>query len=59
LTEKNKFGRQVILTTENGSKLLLNNTTGASAKGDLPFLAKFDLATKKSEILWRSSTWKF
>ena len=53
VTEKNKFGRQVILTTDNGNKLLLNNTTGASPKGDLPFLAKFDLATKKSEILWR------
>jgi len=53
VTEKNKFGRQVILTTDNGTKLLFNNTTGASPKGDLPFLAKFDLATKKSEILWR------
>lgn len=53
VTEKNKYGRQVILTTDNGTKLLLNNTTGASAKGDLPFLAKFDLGTKKSEILWR------
>jgi len=51
--ERNKFGRRVILTTDNGSKLLLNNTTGASPKGDLPFIAKFDLATKKSEILWR------
>ncbi|MBC7615970.1 MAG: prolyl oligopeptidase family serine peptidase [Pedobacter sp.] len=54
VTEKNKYGREVILTTDNGTKLLLNNTTGASAKGDLPFLAKFDLATKKSEILWRA-----
>lgn len=53
VTEKNKYGRQVILTTDNGTKLLLNNTTGASPKGDLPFLAKFDLSTKKSEILWR------
>lgn len=53
VTEKNKFGRQVILTTDNGTKLLLNNPTGASPKGDLPFLAKFDLSTKKSEILWR------
>lgn len=53
VTEKNKFGRQVILTTDNGTKLLLNNPTGASPKGDLPFLAKFDLKTKKSEILWR------
>ncbi|GAB1464295.1 S9 family peptidase [Pedobacter sp.] len=53
ITTKNKFGRQVILTTDNGTKLLLNNTTGASPKGDLPFIAKFDLNTKKSEILWR------
>lgn len=59
VTEKNKFGRQVILTTDNGTKLLLNNTTGASAKGDLPFLAKFDLATKKSEILWRAQPGTF
>lgn len=53
VTEKNKFGRQVILTTDNGTKLLMNNTTGASPKGDLPFIAKFDLNTKESEILWR------
>ncbi|RZL46853.1 MAG: S9 family peptidase [Pedobacter sp.] len=59
VTEKNKYGRQVILTTDGGTKLLLNNTTGASAKGDLPFLAKFDLATKKSEILWRSQPGSF
>ncbi|MEE1943547.1 prolyl oligopeptidase family serine peptidase [Pedobacter sp. KR3-3] len=59
VTEKNKYGRQVILTTDNGTKLLLNNTTGASAKGDLPFLAKFDLATKKSEILWRCQPGSF
>jgi dipeptidyl aminopeptidase/acylaminoacyl peptidase len=59
LREKNKYGRQVILTTDNGTKLLLNNTTGASAKGDLPFLAKFDLGTKKSEILWRSQPGSF
>lgn len=59
VTEKNKYGRQVVLTTDNGSKLLLNNTTGASDKGDLPFIAKFDLNTKKSEILWRSSPGTF
>jgi dipeptidyl aminopeptidase/acylaminoacyl peptidase len=50
-TEKNKFNREVIKITNNS--LLLNNTEGASPKGDLPFLAKFDLATKKSEMLWR------
>lgn len=59
VTEKNKYGREVILTTDNGTKLLLNNTTGASAKGDLPFLAKFDLTTKKSEILWRAQPGTF
>ncbi|MFW2478490.1 MAG: alpha/beta hydrolase family protein [Sediminibacterium sp.] len=50
---RNKFGRPTIQTTDNGTKILMNNTTGASAKGDLPFLAKFDLATKKNEIIWR------
>jgi dipeptidyl aminopeptidase/acylaminoacyl peptidase len=59
VTEKNKYGRQVILTTDNGSKLLLNNVTGASDKGDLPFIAKFDLGTKKSEIIWRCSPGTF
>ncbi len=53
VTTKNKYGRMVILTLAKGTKLLLNNTTGASEKGDLPFLAQFDLTTKKSEILWR------
>ena len=52
-TTKNKFGRPVIQTTDNGTKILMNNITGASPKGDLPFLAKFDLATKKNEIIWR------
>ncbi|HYK75590.1 MAG TPA: prolyl oligopeptidase family serine peptidase [Daejeonella sp.] len=53
-TIKNKYGRYVLQTIENGSKLLMNNTTGASKDGDMPFLAKFDLATKKNEIIWRS-----
>lgn len=54
VTRKNAYGRNVVFTVDNGTKLLMNNTTGASPKGDLPFLAKFDLATKKNEILWRS-----
>lgn len=53
VTSKNEFGRQVILTTDNGTKLLMNNTTGSSPKGDLPFLAKFDLSSKQNEIIWR------
>ncbi len=50
-TEKNKFGREVISVKNN--MLLMNNRVGASPKGDLPYLANFDLATKKSEIIWR------
>lgn len=52
---KNKFGRMVIYPVDNGTKLLMNNVVGSSPKGDLPFLAKFDLATKQNEILWRCS----
>lgn len=52
---KNNFGRSVIFTVDGGTKLLMNNITGASPKGDLPFLAKYDLAAKKNEIIWRSS----
>ena len=54
VTEKNQYGRQVIKLIHNGTKLLMNNATGSSPKGDLPFVATFDLATKKTEILWRS-----
>lgn len=55
VTTKNKFGRHVVQTVDNGTKLLMNNTVGSSPKGDLPFLAKFDLAAKKNEIIWRSA----
>ncbi|HEX6845452.1 MAG TPA: prolyl oligopeptidase family serine peptidase, partial [Chitinophagaceae bacterium] len=54
VTEKNQFGADVIKVIDNGNKLLLNNTTGASPKGDLPFLATIDLTTKKLDIIWRS-----
>ncbi len=53
VTDKNKWGREVIVTVDNGTKLLMNNTSGSSPKGDLPFLATFDLNTKKTDILWR------
>ncbi len=53
VTVKNKFSREVILVTDGGTKLLMNNMVGASARGDLPFLARFDIATAKNEILWR------
>ncbi|PIG95983.1 hypothetical protein CS542_09585 [Pedobacter sp. IW39] len=35
---------------DNGAKLLMNNITGSSPKGDLPFLAKFDLASKRTRL---------
>lgn len=59
VTTKNKYGKQVIKTVDNGTKLLMNNAIGSSEKGDLPFLAKFDLASKKNEIIWRSAEGTF
>ena len=53
VSTKNKFGRLVILTTENGTKVLMNNTIGSSPLGDLPFLSKLDLISKKLDIIWR------
>jgi dipeptidyl aminopeptidase/acylaminoacyl peptidase len=59
VTVKNKYGRQVIKLIDNGTKLLMNNPVGSSPKGDLPFLAKFDLKTRKNEIIWRSQEGTF
>ncbi len=55
VTIKNKYGEEVIAAIDNGQNILFNNTTGASAKGDLPYLAKFNLVTKSKEIIWRCS----
>jgi dipeptidyl aminopeptidase/acylaminoacyl peptidase len=54
VSTKNRFGRDVIQTTDNGTKILMNNTTGSSPDGDRPFLSKFDLATKQNDIIWRA-----
>ncbi|MFA6087842.1 prolyl oligopeptidase family serine peptidase [Mucilaginibacter sp.] len=59
VTVKNKFAREVLLTTDNGTKLLMNNRVGASSKGDLPFLSRFDLASGKNDIIWRSAEGTF
>ncbi len=53
VTEKNKYGEEVIALLKDGQTILFNNTTGASDKGDLPYLAKFNLQTKQKEIIWR------
>jgi dipeptidyl aminopeptidase/acylaminoacyl peptidase len=54
VTESNQYGREVIKVNNNGTKILLNNQVGASPKGDLPFIASFDLNTKKLNVEWRS-----
>lgn len=51
VTEKNSYDRNVVIPHD--GKLLMNNTTGASPKGDLPYLSYFDLTTKKNDIIWR------
>ncbi|MDB5201386.1 MAG: family peptidase [Ferruginibacter sp.] len=53
VTDKNKYGRNSVRLID-GSKMLMRGT-GATAKGDMPFLSSFDLTTKKSTILWRSA----
>lgn len=53
LTAPNSFGKNVLITIDNGNKILLNNSTGSSPKGDLPFLLSYDVHTKKADTLWR------
>ena len=53
VTQKNKYGEEVIALLNDGQTILFNNTIGASTKGDLPYLAKFNLETKTKEIIWR------
>jgi len=53
VTVRNKFGRYVLKTIDNGKNLLMNNTVGSSPKGDLPFLARLDLSTGKIDYAWR------
>ncbi len=52
LTDKNKYGRETPKLL-NGSQLVMRGT-GASSKGDLPFLNTFDINTKETKQLWRS-----
>ncbi len=53
VTAPNQFGRNVLVTLDNGNKILFNNTTGSSPKGDLPFLMSYDVHAKKADTLWR------
>ena len=51
VTDKNKYGKNSIRLV-NGSQMLMRSV-GSSPKGDMPFLASFDLGTKQQNILWR------
>ncbi len=57
--QKNALGRYVIQTTDKGTKVLMNNQVGSSEKGDLPFIAAFNLVSKKNEIIWRAKEGAF
>ncbi len=52
-TRRNQYGRNVLLTANNGKTLYLTGL-GASSAGNRPFVDEFDLATKKSKRLWQS-----
>ena len=52
-TAMNAYGRRVLLSDDKQSKLYLTGT-GASAKGNRPFIREFDLASKETKELWRS-----
>lgn len=54
VTAPNSYGKDVLVQIDNGNKLLFNNPTGSSPKGDLPFLMSYDIHTKKADTLWRS-----
>jgi len=59
VTKPNQYGRYVLLTIDNGNKILFNNPTGSSPKGDLPFLLSYDAHTKKADTLWRCKEGNF
>jgi dipeptidyl aminopeptidase/acylaminoacyl peptidase len=50
LTIRNDFGRNVLLREKDE---IFMTSSGGSPEGDMPFLSKFNIKTKKQEILWR------
>ena len=51
VTDRNRYGKYSVRLI-NGTKMLMRSV-GSTPKGDMPFLASFDLATKQQNILWR------
>ncbi|MDR1331803.1 MAG: prolyl oligopeptidase family serine peptidase [Tannerella sp.] len=52
VTVRNAFDRMILYTDRNHSELLMA-AEGASPEGDMPFLSRYNLKTKKNTILWR------
>ena len=52
VTVKNAYGRDVLYTNKQNSELLLT-AQGASDEGDMPYISRYDIKTKKNTILWR------
>lgn len=52
-THRNKYGRRVLLTSNNDKTLYLVGQ-GASTEGNRPFIDQFSLTTKEKKRLWRS-----
>ncbi|MBX2930472.1 MAG: S9 family peptidase [Chitinophagaceae bacterium] len=57
VTTKNVYGKEVINIINN--TFLLNNRTGSSPNGDLPFISLYDINAKKSNIIWRCQEGSF
>ncbi|MDR0977248.1 MAG: prolyl oligopeptidase family serine peptidase [Prevotellaceae bacterium] len=49
---RNQYDRYVLYTNKAHSELLMLSE-GASPEGDMPYLSRYDLKTKKNTILWR------
>ncbi len=52
LMVKNDYGKEVVYTNKAHNELLMI-AQGASPKGDMPYLSRYDLKRKKSTELWR------
>jgi dipeptidyl aminopeptidase/acylaminoacyl peptidase len=51
VTAPNQFGRNVLVQLKNGDLLL--ESSGASPEGNMPFIARYSIKTRKSTVLWR------
>jgi dipeptidyl aminopeptidase/acylaminoacyl peptidase len=51
ITQKNGFGKQILLLLKNGNLLL--ESDGAGPEGDLPLLSSWNLTSGKRKELWR------